>query len=201
MYRTMSNGDLKLEGKFEKSLPFFMGWEYDRNVGLRNNKGAGMRKAGFTLMELMVVVAIIFFLAAISVPQYFKYVARVKQAEVAINLASLHTAMQTYYAENGSYPAALGGSGGAGWAPAGYRGGGKRESFLYSYGFNVPGAQEGIHYFTGSLETPVEFLGTTYIEQDAFVAAAAADIQGRGVVDVWNIDETRKIENVGRGID
>lgn len=44
-----------------------------------------MRKAGFTLMELMVVVAIIFFLAAISVPQYFKYVVRVKQAEVAIN--------------------------------------------------------------------------------------------------------------------
>jgi prepilin-type N-terminal cleavage/methylation domain-containing protein len=160
-----------------------------------------MQKAGFTIMELMVVVAIIFFLAAISVPQYFKYVARVKQAEVAVNLASLHTAMQAYYAEHGHYPSALGGEDGIGWAPANYRGGGKQESFLYTYGFNVPGGQEGIHYFTGSLETPVEFLGATFIENESFVAAVAADIRGRGVIDVWNIDETRKIENVGKGIE
>lgn len=160
-----------------------------------------MRKTGFTLMELMVVVAIIFFLAAISVPQYFKYVARVKQAEVAINLASIHTAMQTYYAEHGNYPSALGGSEGAGWMPANYRGGGKSESFLYTYGFNVPGGQEGIHYFTGSLETPVEFLGATYIENEGFVAAAAADIRGRGTIDVWTVDETRRIENVNKGIE
>ena len=160
-----------------------------------------MRKAGFTLMELMVVVAIIFFLAAISVPQYFKYVVRVKQAEVAINLASLHTAMQTYYAEHGQYPAALSGPDSADWNPAGYRGGGKQESFLYSYGFNIPGSQEGVHYFTGSLETPVEFLGATYIEGHAFIAAAAGDIRGRGKIDVWTIDETRKIENVDKGLD
>ncbi len=160
-----------------------------------------MRKTGFTLMELMVVVAIIFFLAAISVPQYFKYVARVKQAEVAINLASLHTAMQAYYAEHGQYPSALGGAEGAGWMPANYRGGGKNETFLYTYGFNVPGGQEGIHYFTGSLETPVEFLGATYIENDGFVGAAAADIRGRGTIDVWTVDETRRIENSNKGIE
>lgn len=174
---------------------------YDCSVGLENNKGAKMRKIAFTLMELMVVVAIIFFLAALSIPQYFKYVARVKQAEVAVNLASLHTAMQTYYAEHGHYPTVLSGPDGAGWAPAGYRGGGKQESFLYTYGLNVPGAQEGVHYFTGSLETPVEFLGATYVEPETFVAAAAGDIQGRGMVDVWNVDETRKIENVSKGID
>lgn len=160
-----------------------------------------MRKTGFTLMELMVVVAIIFFLAAISVPQYFKYVARVKQAEVAINLASLHTAMQTYYAEHGSYPSALNGPESAGWTPANYRGGGKNEAFLYTYGFNVPDAQEGIHYFTGSLETPVEFLGATYVENDTFVAAAAADIRGRGTIDVWTVDETRRIENSNKGVE
>lgn len=159
-----------------------------------------MQKTGFTLIELMVVVAIVFFLAAISVPQYFKYLARVKQAEVAINLASLHTAMQTYYAEHGQYPITLGVDG-AGWRPAGYKGGGKKESFLYTYGLNVPGGQEGVHYFTGSLETPVEFLDATYVENDAFLLGAAGDIRGRGNVDVWSVDETRKIENVNKGID
>ncbi|MBM3886825.1 prepilin-type N-terminal cleavage/methylation domain-containing protein [Candidatus Dependentiae bacterium] len=160
-----------------------------------------MHKSGFTLMELMVVVAIIFFLAAISVPQYFKYVMRVKQAEVAVNLASLHTAMQAYYAEHGRYPQALSGPDSAEWTPAGYRGGGKQESFLYTYGFNIPGGQEGVHYFTGSLETPAEFLGATYIENDTFIAAAVADLRGKGTIDVWNIDETRKIENVNKGIE
>lgn len=160
-----------------------------------------MRKVGFTLIELMVVVAIVFFLAAISVPQYFKYLARVKQAEVAVNLASLHTAMQAFYAEHGQYPITLGGADGAGWAPAGYKGGGKQESFLYTYGLNVPGGQEGVHYFSGSLGTPVEFLGATYVENDAFLLGAAADIRGRGNVDVWSVDETRKIENVNKGID
>lgn len=163
-------------------------------------KGDFMRKSGFTLIELMVVVGIIFVLAALSVPQYFKYVARVKQAEVAVTLASLHTAMQAYYAEHGHYPLALGGADGAGWAPAGYKGGGKQETFLYTYGFNVPGAQEGVHYFTGKLDTPVEFLGATYIEQEAFIAAAAADIRGRGTVDVWTVDESRKIENETNGV-
>lgn len=160
-----------------------------------------MRKLAFTLMELMVVIAIIFFLAAISVPQYFKYLARVKQAEVAVNLASLHTAMQAYYAEHGKYPQALGGSDGAAWAPAGYKGRGKQEPFLYTYGFNVPSGQEGVHYFTGSLGTPPEFLGPTFIEQEAFVAAAAGDIRGKGTIDVWTIDETRKIENVNKGVE
>lgn len=159
-----------------------------------------MQKKGFTLIELMVVVAIVFFLAAISVPQYFKYLARVKQAEVAVNLASLHTAMQTYYAEHGQYPITLGADG-AGWVPAGYKGGGKKESFLYTYGLNIPGGQEGVHYFTGSLETPVEFLDATYVENDAFLLGAAGDIRGRGNVDVWSVDETRKIENVNKGID
>ncbi|MFH0898258.1 MAG: prepilin-type N-terminal cleavage/methylation domain-containing protein [bacterium] len=158
-----------------------------------------MKKA-FTLIELMIVVAIVAFLAAISVPQYFKYIARARQAEVAMNLASLHTAQQAYYAEHGQYNMILNGEGGIDWKPAGYKGGGKQENFYYTYGFNFPGAQEGIHYFTGKLVAPKEILGESYAKADGFLAKAAGDILGKGDPDIWQVDETRTIKNVHKGI-
>jgi prepilin-type N-terminal cleavage/methylation domain-containing protein len=159
-----------------------------------------MKKYGFTILELMVVVAIICLLAMVSVPQYFNYLAKAKQAEASLNLASLHTAMQAYYAENGRYTTVLGGPEGIGWKPAGYKQGGKDESFLYTYGFNVSSGQEGIHYFTGKLETPASSLGDSYADAESFVASAAADITGKGIADVWQVDETKRIENTQKGV-
>ena len=53
-----------------------------------------MKQKGFTLIELMIVVAIVAFLAAISIPNYFRYLAKAQQTEVALNLAALHAAQQ-----------------------------------------------------------------------------------------------------------
>jgi prepilin-type N-terminal cleavage/methylation domain-containing protein len=160
-----------------------------------------MNKNAFTLIELMIVVAIIAFLATISIPQYFRYQAKAKQAEVAMNLASLHTAEQAYFAEHGEYATVLWGDGGIGWKPEGYKGGGKSENFYYTYGFNFPGAQEGIHYFTGKTETPATSLGSANADKTSFTIKAAGDIMGKGKVDVWKIDESRKIEHEQNGID
>ncbi len=160
-----------------------------------------MLKKAFTIIELMIVVAIIAFLATICVPKYFNYYAKAKQAEVAVNLASLHTAQQAYWAENGTYSKVLNGEGGIGWKPQGYKGGGKQENFFYTYGFNFPGAQEGVHYFTGKLETSKESLGNTKADKDGFIIKAAGNISGKNKVDVWQINEDRKIENIQRGID
>jgi len=154
----------------------------------------------FTLIELMIVVAIIAFLAAIAIPQYFVYQAKARQAEVSVILASLHTAEQAYFAEHGEYTAVLNGENGLNWKPEGYKGGGKDENFYYTYGFYVPGAQEGVHYFTGKLETPADALGTCSANKEGFVAKAAGDLLGKNNVDVWKIDESRKIENVKNGL-
>lgn len=160
-----------------------------------------MNKNAFTLIELMIVVAIIAFLATVSVPQYFKYQAKAKQAEVAANLASLHTAMQAYFIEHGEYTTVLNGEGGIGWKPDGYSGGGKNEKFYYTYGFNFPGAQEGVHYFTGKLETPNDALGQTSSDQTHFVAGAAGNLSGNAKSDVWKIDEQRKLEHEIDGLE
>ncbi|SET31041.1 prepilin-type N-terminal cleavage/methylation domain-containing protein [Stigmatella erecta] len=50
---------------------------------------------GFTLIELMIVVAIIGILAAIAIPSFQRFQARARQSEVNANLKSLFTGMRT----------------------------------------------------------------------------------------------------------
>lgn len=153
-----------------------------------------MRKSGFTIIELMIVVAIIAFLATISIPKYFNYYAKAKRAEVSMNLASLHTAQQAYYAENGSYSNVLIGKNGIGWQPQG-------NNFYYTYGFNFPGAKEGVNFFVGKLGAKKETLGTTNADKKGFIVAAAGDVTGKEKIDLWQIDQDRNLKNIQKGID
>ncbi len=154
----------------------------------------------FSLLELMVVIAIIAFLGVIAVPQYFQYIAKARQTEAIATLASLHTAMRAYYAEHGRYTSVLWGENSIGWRPEGYHGGGRQEKFHYTYGFNVPGAQEGVHYFTGKLEAPSSSLQGSSVNDHAFVACAVGDVSGKNNLDVWQVDQDRRIDNVKKGI-
>ncbi len=58
---------------------------------------------GFTLIELMIVVAIIGILAALAIPNFIRFQARSKQSEVKANLKSLFTAERSYYQEHDTY--------------------------------------------------------------------------------------------------
>ena len=62
------------------------------------------KQKGFTLIELMVVVAVIGVLSAIAIPQYQNYVARAQVAEGFSLLGSGKMAVAEYYNENGTFP-------------------------------------------------------------------------------------------------
>ena len=59
---------------------------------------------GFTLVELMIVVAIIGILAAIAIPQFAKYRARAYNSAAMSDMRNLKTDMEGYYAQWQEYP-------------------------------------------------------------------------------------------------
>jgi prepilin-type N-terminal cleavage/methylation domain-containing protein len=141
-----------------------------------------MRKSGFTLIELMIVVAIIGFLALIAIPSYKKFLAKAKRTEAYMNLSALATAEKIYHAEHGSYTTDIQA---LGWKPEG--------AIQYTYGF---GGAEGKNYVAGRLNAGANELVGARADKDGFVAVAAGDIDGDGQADVISIDQNNEIKIV-----
>jgi prepilin-type N-terminal cleavage/methylation domain-containing protein len=61
-------------------------------------------QAGFTLVELMIVIVIVGILAAVAVPIYQSNITKAKMSECDAALGTIRTALRISYAEHGNYP-------------------------------------------------------------------------------------------------
>jgi type IV pilus assembly protein PilE len=64
------------------------------------------KQEGFTLIEIMVVVAIVAILAAVALPNYTDYVTRGKLVEATSGLSDARVRMEQYFQDNRAYPGA-----------------------------------------------------------------------------------------------
>jgi general secretion pathway protein G len=66
----------------------------------------GRGDAGYTLLELLVVMGILAVLTAVATPQLMGYFGKAKTQSVQLQIENIGTALELYYMENGSYPSA-----------------------------------------------------------------------------------------------
>lgn len=74
-------------------------------------RGRSRPTKGFTLVEVMIVVAIVAILSAVAYPSYTEYVRRGQRAEARTQLLEAAQFMQRFYAANDRYDAVRGGGG------------------------------------------------------------------------------------------
>ncbi len=131
------------------------------------------RRGGFTLIELMIVVAIIGILAAIAIPNFLRFQLKAKSSEGKTNLAAIRTAEESYFAEYGNYVSAL--------PSPPTTAANQKTNFTHavaSEGFDRVGwSPEGMVYFNYSVEISTG--------ADQFTAAAHADIDNDADPQMW----------------
>jgi len=149
------------------------------------------REKGFTLIELMIVVAIIGILAAIAIPNFMKFQAKAKQSEAKTNLAAIHTAQISYFGEAGTFALTLAV---ANWEPEGQN--------KYNYFMGAPSVGgNNINSTVASVAllpwTAVGACTASLVASTAtgFSAGALGNVDADTTVDQWHMNDDRSLAN------
>ncbi len=147
-------------------------------------------RKGFTLIELMIVVAIIGILAAIAIPNFLKFQAKSKQSEAKTNLKAIYTAETSYFGEYSSYNT----FDAVNWAPVG-----TSQRYDYSLGADQgvvnPGSTLKIISTDGTDDTG-SITAADDVDQNNFTSAAIGNVDNDADFDEWSINDNNSLVNV-----
>jgi type IV pilus assembly protein PilE len=137
---------------------------------------SGVRARGFTLIEVLVVVAIVGILAAIALPSYADYVRRSKIIEATRGLSDFRTRMEQYFLDNRTY---IGGCAGAGGIKA------IVQANVKTFTFTCPTETATTYTLTATGVAAEGMNGFTYTVTQANVRATTATFWGKTSATCW----------------
>lgn len=147
---------------------------------------------GFTLIEVMITVAIIGILAAIALPSMMRYQGKARQTEAKLTLGGIFIRQNIFWADRGRF----GGLEEIGFALSG---GTNRYTYRTGAAGSAGGANANVTASGTGLDTINAILGTIEPEGAAvamnsaggFTATAAANIDSDAVLDQWHVNDAR----------
>jgi type IV pilus assembly protein PilA len=150
-------------------------------------------RGGFTLIELMLVVAIISIMSAIAIPNLISYVAKSRQAEAQMNLGGVYTDEMAYFSGNDTYSDSFNNIG------FGLVGGSK----YYDYTITAPGdwgptSWIGLHGSPGAGPpegTTINLNSLPGASVSTFTCIATGNVDNDPEYDVWSIDQNGSLNN------
>jgi len=146
-----------------------------------------MKKRGFTLIELMIVVAIIGILAAIAIPNFLKFQAKARQSEAKTNLSSVSTSQIAYFAEKNNWADTFDL---IGWSPQG------TTKFRYQIGNGTSYLGESnCNLPSGSCAGCPAPSNQVVDYTNGFTATAEGNIDSDATTDCWWIDNRKDPQN------
>ncbi|TAL10557.1 MAG: prepilin-type N-terminal cleavage/methylation domain-containing protein [Nitrospirae bacterium] len=154
---------------------------------------------GFTLIELMIVVAIIGILAAIAIPNFMTYQAKARQSEARVNLGGIFTTATSYFAENNTFSVPTADT--LGYKPAGtsrydlYYGGEASATVLITPSAGGSSCITNRGTFAGGVKPAGSAAGAT-----GFTAGAQANIDGDATCDEFTINDVRNLTNTNNDV-
>jgi type IV pilus assembly protein PilA len=150
------------------------------------------KEAGFTLVELMIVVAILGIVSALAIPNFIRYQAQSRQSEARTSLSAIFVSETAYYGEQSVFGT---------FDQIGYALAGTTNRYAYRVGLgttvNVDLLPPGVGFDPG--QNLIVASGLTAVPVPGFTATATANLDGDLVIDMWHVNDIKlDLQNADR---